>query len=135
MRRAPALPFFVADHALCTDEVIRVSRTRAAPTRADSDAEEFAASASDSDAAPARKRAAAKRAAADEKEDGDEDVEMVDDADMLDFKPKRKRKAKKVVPVGRNGLKKRRVVKSKMEIDERGYMGASRLVPHASDVS
>jgi DNA polymerase delta subunit 3 len=34
-----------------------------------------------------------------------------------------KRKPKKVVPVGKNGLKKKRIVKSKMRIDEKGYMG------------
>ena len=41
--------------------------------------------------------------------------------------PKRKtqRKPKKEVPVGRNGLKKRRVVKSRMTTDEKGYFGAS----------
>jgi len=42
-------------------------------------------------------------------------------------KPTRKtqqRKPKKVVPVGRNGLKKRRVVKSRMTTDAKGYIGA-----------
>lgn len=41
--------------------------------------------------------------------------------------PKRKtqRKPKKELPVGRNGLKKRRVVKSRMTTDEKGYFGAS----------
>ncbi|KAJ7036511.1 DNA polymerase subunit Cdc27 [Mycena alexandri] len=33
-----------------------------------------------------------------------------------------KRKPKKVVPVGKNGLKKKRIVKSKTRIDEKGYM-------------
>ncbi|KAJ7780226.1 DNA polymerase subunit Cdc27 [Mycena maculata] len=33
-----------------------------------------------------------------------------------------KRKPKKVVPIGKNGLKKKRVVKSKMHLDEKGYM-------------
>ena len=43
-------------------------------------------------------------------------------------KPARKpqqRKPKKVVPVGRNGLKKRRLVKSRMTTDDKGYFGAS----------
>lgn len=42
-------------------------------------------------------------------------------------KPARKaqRKPKKEVPVGRNGLKKRRVVKSRMTTDDKGYFGAS----------
>jgi DNA polymerase delta subunit 3 len=35
------------------------------------------------------------------------------------------RKPKKEVPVGRNGLKKRRTVKSRMTTDEKGYFGAS----------
>lgn len=38
---------------------------------------------------------------------------------------KQKRKPKKEVPVGRNGLKKKRVVKSRMTTDEKGYFGAS----------
>jgi hypothetical protein len=37
--------------------------------------------------------------------------------------PPRKRKTKKVIPVGRNGLKKRRVEKSRTSFDEKGYMG------------
>jgi DNA polymerase delta subunit 3 len=37
---------------------------------------------------------------------------------------KTQRKPKKEVPVGRNGLKKRRVVKSRMTTDEKGYFGA-----------
>lgn len=41
----------------------------------------------------------------------------------LESKPKRKRKAKKIIPVGRNGLKKRRVEKTRTEFDEKGYMG------------
>ena len=53
-----------------------------------------------------------------------EDVQM-SDSDSEPVKPKRKRKEKKVWPVGRNGIKKRRVVKSKMTTDERGYMGTS----------
>jgi DNA polymerase delta subunit 3 len=40
---------------------------------------------------------------------------------------KTQRKPKKEVPVGRNGLKKRRVVKSRMTTDEKGYFGASYL--------
>ena len=42
-------------------------------------------------------------------------------------KPARKaqRKPKKEVPVGRNGFKKRRVVKSRTTTDDKGYFGAS----------
>jgi DNA polymerase delta subunit 3 len=47
-----------------------------------------------------------------EEEDEDEDV-----------KPQaKKRKSRKVVPVGRNGLKKRRVLKSRTTTDAKGYM-------------
>ena len=48
-------------------------------------------------------------------------------------KPGRKpqqRKPKKEVPVGRNGLKKRRVVKSRMTTDAKGYFGASLRCSH-----
>lgn len=39
-------------------------------------------------------------------------------------KPKpRQRKVKKAIPIGRNGLKKKRVVKSKTDFDDKGYMG------------
>ncbi|KAI5119646.1 hypothetical protein M0805_009007 [Coniferiporia weirii] len=65
------------------------------------------------------------------REDGDETEEppQTDDAavneESDDPAPKakpRKRKEKKVVPFGRNGLKKKRVVKSKTDFDEKGYM-------------
>lgn len=49
------------------------------------------------------------------------------DVDMDDDVPKQKaapRKKKKTVPVGKNGLNKRRVVKSKTSFDAKGYMGA-----------
>lgn len=40
-----------------------------------------------------------------------------------DVKPQaKKRKSRKVVPVGRNGLKKRRVLKSRTTTDAKGYM-------------
>ena len=44
---------------------------------------------------------------------------------------RKQRKPKKEVPVGRNGLKKRRVVKSRMTTDEKGYFGASFANPIA----
>ncbi|KAI0638246.1 DNA polymerase subunit Cdc27 [Trametes polyzona] len=49
------------------------------------------------------------------------EVEAQDDDVAPKPKP-RKRKEKKVVPVGRNGLKKRRVMKSRMTVDSKGYM-------------
>ncbi|KAF9454256.1 hypothetical protein P691DRAFT_770695 [Macrolepiota fuliginosa MF-IS2] len=51
----------------------------------------------------------------------DGDVDMSDAEVKLKPKP-RKRKEKKTVPVGQNGLKKRRVMKSRMRTDEKGYM-------------
>jgi DNA polymerase delta subunit 3 len=57
-------------------------------------------------------------------EDIEEDVEMVAaDEDLKIKPPPRKRKPKKIIPVGRNGLKKRRVEKSRTSFDEKGYMG------------
>src|SRR5882672_9420347 len=56
--------------------------------------------------------------------DEDEDVQMaaaVSADEGLKIKPPpRKRKTKKVIPVGRNGLKKRRVDKSRTSFDEKG---------------
>lgn len=56
----------------------------------------------------------------------DEDVEMMDDEPA---KPKitKKRKSKPVVPVGRNGLKKVRIQKSRKVRDANGYMGRMSL--------
>ena len=54
-----------------------------------------------------------------EPEEPDVDVEMVEE----EIKPApKKKKVKKVIPVGRNGLKKRRVVKSRMTTDAKGRM-------------
>ena len=75
---------------------------------------------------------------------GDEDVVMASepepepepepaqDEDMMEDTPKskaRKKKEKKVWPVGRNGLKKKRVMKSRMTMDAKGYTGASPYIP------
>jgi DNA polymerase delta subunit 3 len=54
-------------------------------------------------------------------EDVDGDVEM-EDEEVPKPKP-RQRKPKKTVPVGRNGLKKKRVIRSRTAADEKGYMG------------
>lgn len=51
----------------------------------------------------------------------DTDVDMDGDMDIVKPQPK-KRKPKKVIPIGRNGLKKRRVQKSRTK-EENGYMG------------
>ncbi|KAI9063168.1 hypothetical protein FKP32DRAFT_1666607 [Trametes sanguinea] len=45
----------------------------------------------------------------------------VEEEEVSKPKPKKK-KEKKVIPVGRNGLKKKRVVKSRMTMDSKGYM-------------
>ena len=52
---------------------------------------------------------------AEEKEDSDSDVPKL--------QPK-KRKPKKMWPVGCNGIKKKRTVKARTKMDEKGYMGA-----------
>ena len=48
---------------------------------------------------------------------------------------KPQRKPKKQVPVGSNGLKKRRVVKSRMKTDDKGYFGARRFPYSGSELS
>lgn len=52
----------------------------------------------------------------------DEDVEMGDETTVVKPKPK-KRRVKKVIPVGRNGLKKKEIMKTRMVTDENGYLG------------
>lgn len=52
-----------------------------------------------------------------------DDPEIVDDSETERVKAKpRKRKEKKIVPVGQNGLKKKRIMKTRMRTDEKGYM-------------
>ncbi|EIW61840.1 uncharacterized protein TRAVEDRAFT_44661 [Trametes versicolor FP-101664 SS1] len=66
-------------------------------------------------------------------DDEDEDVEMApepaaetqqasEDEDAAPKPKPRKKAQKKVVPVGRNGLKKKRIMKSRMTVDAKGYM-------------
>lgn len=63
-----------------------------------------------------------------DEENEDEDVMIIDEeSDVPPEKPKRKKKEKKIIPVGKNGLKKKRVVKSRMTMDEKGYMGEPQL--------
>lgn len=79
-----------------TDQVIRVSRDNADPQKEEEETEDESITIQQ-----------------------DEDVTMSDNIP----KPKaRKRKEKKVVPIGRNGLKKKRVVKSRTAVDAKGYM-------------
>jgi DNA polymerase delta subunit 3 len=59
-----------------------------------------------------------------EEEEG-EDVPMSDyDERESVFKKPRKKAVKKVVPLGGNGLKKKRVVKKRTITDDKGYMGS-----------
>ena len=58
-----------------------------------------------------------------EEVDEDEDVVMTDDPDPEPIAKPKKKRVKKVIPVGRNGLKKKRVVKSRTKKDDKGYMG------------
>ncbi|KAI0092638.1 DNA polymerase subunit Cdc27-domain-containing protein [Irpex rosettiformis] len=67
----------------------------------------------------------------------DEDVVMADDSDVPYEKPRRQRKPKKVTPIGRNGLKKKRVALSRTVTDAKGYMGwfrALHVIQIPSDV-
>ncbi|KAF9269167.1 hypothetical protein L218DRAFT_423934 [Marasmius fiardii PR-910] len=78
------------------EEVIRASRPSVETSKAGQDEEEETAEA---------------------KQEGETDID--DDIAPL---PKKTRKPKKVIPVGRNGLKKKRVMKSRMSTDTKGYM-------------
>ncbi|PSS37351.1 hypothetical protein PHLCEN_2v828 [Hermanssonia centrifuga] len=51
-----------------------------------------------------------------------EDADMMDDSDPAPKPQPRKRKQKKAIPVGKNGLKKKRIVSSRNKLDEKGYM-------------
>ncbi|KAF8575231.1 hypothetical protein K439DRAFT_1641573 [Ramaria rubella] len=51
----------------------------------------------------------------------EEDAEMLSDSEPIPVRPKAKRKPKKVIPVGKNGLPKKRVVKSKRSKNAKGY--------------
>ncbi|KAJ3504223.1 hypothetical protein NLJ89_g8047 [Agrocybe chaxingu] len=51
----------------------------------------------------------------------DEDVDMAEPDEPV-VKPKTKRKPKAVIPVGKNGLKKRKVTKTRKTLDANGYM-------------
>lgn len=51
-----------------------------------------------------------------------EDVE-VEEVDAAPKKQPKKKKEKKIAPMGRNGLKKKRVVKQKTFMDDGGYFG------------
>ena len=58
-----------------------------------------------------------------EPERDDEDLEMEEEEEPKPKPQRRKKVVKKVWPVGRNGLKKRRVEKTRVTTDAKGYMG------------
>lgn len=53
--------------------------------------------------------------------DREEEAEMLSDDEPIPTRPKVKRKPKKVIPVGRNGLPKNRVIKSRKSKNAKGY--------------
>ena len=60
-------------------------------------------------------------------DDDDNEKEQMEDVDMADgttSEPKkaRKKREKKIIPVGKNGLKKKKVIKTKKTMDDHGYM-------------
>lgn len=57
----------------------------------------------------------------------DDENEEMDDVDMADgttAEPKkaRKKREKKIIPIGSNGLKKKKVTKTRRTMDKNGYM-------------
>lgn len=57
----------------------------------------------------------------------DDEMEQMDDVEMADgttSEPKkaRKKREKKIIPIGRNGLRKKKVMKTKKTMDDHGYM-------------
>jgi DNA polymerase delta subunit 3 len=58
--------------------------------------------------------------------DQDEDVRMLSNVEIPTV-PKIKRKPRKVIPIGRNNLPKKRVVKSRKTKNAKGYMGESHV--------
>ncbi|KAI0335526.1 hypothetical protein GY45DRAFT_1430678 [Cubamyces sp. BRFM 1775] len=98
----------------------------------ESDAEKSLRAMMDIDDALVEKASASRPAPVKPEPVEDEDVEMAQEPElepepeeMEEDKPKpkpRKKKEKKVIPVGRNGLKKKRVMKSRMTVDAKGYM-------------
>ena len=57
-----------------------------------------------------------------EAEEEEVDPSLIDPEPAPARKKPRKKVEKKVVPLGKNGLKKKRVLKSRMKTNERGYM-------------
>jgi DNA polymerase delta subunit 3 len=99
-----------------TEQVERV--TRAAPT------------------APASRKKVAQK---EEEEESEEEISVPQQEDKMKedeedeeevAKPKKQRAKKKAIPVGKNGLKKKRVVKSRQTTDAKGYTGRCLMIQH-----
>ncbi|KAL1743261.1 DNA polymerase subunit Cdc27-domain-containing protein [Schizophyllum fasciatum] len=110
------------------DDVIRVSRIQKGKARArdtdDEDADDTTPPPRVPDSEPA---SPPEGGAASEAGDAATDVDAASDSDTdmahaLDKKARKKRKSAKDVPLGRNGLKKRRVMRSRSTVDAKGYM-------------
>ena len=107
------------------DEVIRVIRLQKGKARAidvdeDSDEADTTPPPHVPDSEPAQSEPDDDVLARDD-EDDESDVDM---GHALDKTTRKKRKSKKDIPLGRNGLKKRRVMRSRSTVDAKGYMGA-----------
>ncbi|KAL1946664.1 hypothetical protein VTO73DRAFT_14768 [Trametes versicolor] len=111
------------------------ARSSVAADALDSDAESSLRAMMDIDDALVEKASASRPAPVkpEPADDDDEDVEMApepaaetqqasEDEDVAPKPKPRKKTQKKVVPVGRNGLKKKRTLKSRMTVDAKGYM-------------
>ncbi|KAG2141137.1 DNA polymerase subunit Cdc27-domain-containing protein [Suillus bovinus] len=109
------------------------SKSRKNITRSTSDSERSLAAMMDiDDDQVVRASRLSSRRTDDEVDDTGDEVDQTDldalisslgEEEEEDVKPQpKKRKTKKVVPVGRNGLKKRRVLKSRTTTDAKGYM-------------
>ncbi|OJT10483.1 hypothetical protein TRAPUB_12921 [Trametes pubescens] len=108
------------------------ARVSAAADALDSDAENSLRAMMDIDDALVEKASASRPAPVKPEpadDAADEDVEMAaetqqasEDEDIAPKPKPRKKTQKKVVPVGRNGLKKKRTMKSRMTVDAKGYM-------------
>jgi hypothetical protein len=53
---------------------------------------------------------------------------MADEPDLEPVVKPKKKRVKKVIPIGSNGLKKKRVMKSRTKFDDKGYMGELQII-------
>ena len=114
---SPALEFLTI-HIIA--EVVRASRSHVSPPKEEEIEEE-------DDAKPITSKSLSQPKQ-------DDDIDMDDDSDPAPKTKPRKRREKKVIPIGRNGYKKKRVMKSRMKMDEKGYMGEFLFLRTGSDL-